>query len=49
MQETTEIKWDEYGNPIVYPDVEEKIEIEEKNLITNLLEKLKNGYIRKKN
>jgi hypothetical protein len=49
MQETTEIKWDEYGNPIVYPEQEEKIEIEEKSLVINLLEKLKNGYIRKKN
>jgi hypothetical protein len=48
MQET-EIKWDEYGNPIIYPEQEEKIEIEEKSLVINLLEKLKNGYIRKKN
>jgi hypothetical protein len=38
-----------YGNPIIYPEQEEKIKIEEKSLVINLLEKLKNGYIRKKN
>lgn len=48
MQETTEIKWDKYGNPIIYPEQEE-IEIEEKSLVINLLEKLKNGYTRSKN
>ena len=24
MKEKTEIKWDEYGNPIVYPEQEEE-------------------------
>jgi hypothetical protein len=38
MQEKTEIKWDEYGNPIVYPEQEEKKE-EEKSVIITLLEK----------
>ena len=49
MQETTEIKWDKYGNPIVYPEQEEKFVEEEKSLLINLLEKLKNGYTRSKN
>jgi hypothetical protein len=40
MQEkTTEIKWDEYGNPIIYPEQEEKMEQEEKSVIITLLEK----------
>lgn len=38
MREKTEIKWDEYGNPIVYPEQEEKKE-EEKSVIITLLEK----------
>lgn len=38
MKEKTEIKWDEYGNPIVYPEQEEKKE-EEKSVIITLLEK----------
>ncbi len=43
MKETTEIKWDSYGNPIVCPDGEDETStIEEKSLVTNLLEKLKN-------
>jgi hypothetical protein len=40
MQEKiTDIKWDEYGNPIIYPEQEEKMEQEEKSIIINLLEK----------
>lgn len=39
MKEKTEIKWDEYGNPIVYPEQEEKKEEEEKSVIITLLEK----------
>ena len=38
MKEKTEIKWDEYGNPIVYPEQEEEKE-EEKSVIITLLEK----------
>ncbi len=39
MQEKTEIKWDEYGNPIIYPEQEDKMEQEEKSVIITLLEK----------
>ena len=39
MKEKTEIKWDEYGNPIVYPEQEEKKEEEETSVIRTLLEK----------
>ena len=39
MKQKTEIKWDEYGNPIVYPEQEEKKEEEEKSVIITLLEK----------
>lgn len=39
MKEKTEIKWDEYGNPIVYPEQEEEKEEEEKSVIITLLEK----------
>lgn len=39
MKEKTEIKWDEYGNPVVYPEQEEKKEVEEKSVIITLLEK----------
>lgn len=38
-EEETEIKWDEYGNPIIYPDQEEEVESEEKSIIVTLLEK----------
>ena len=41
MKEKTEIKWDKYGNPIVYSEQEEKKE-EEKSVIITLLEKFTN-------
>ncbi len=38
MKETTEIKWDRYGNPIVYPEQEEN---EKENVSTiNLLKRI---------
>jgi hypothetical protein len=37
-QNFTEIKWDKYGNPIFYPELE--IEIKREGLLTKLLKKL---------
>jgi hypothetical protein len=43
MEKNTEIKWDEYGNPIIYPELEEvKEKTEEKSVILTLLEKFTN-------
>ncbi len=38
MKETTEIKWDRYGNPIVYPEQEnEKENVSTINLLKRII------------